>query len=310
MSKLAFIFPGQGSQTVGMGQALCQASALAREVFERADAALGFPLSQLCFNGPDEELKLTANTQPAILTTSVACLRELEQHGIQPDFVAGHSLGEYSALVAAGALTLEDAVVTVRRRGQYMQEAVPAGQGAMAAILKAEAAQVEEACRQAAQDQVCAPANFNSPGQIVIAGHKEAVERAIEILRTHGVRRAMLLPVSAPFHSALMEPAEHCLAEDLQTLPLSDLNIPLVTNVDAEIITTGEHARSALIRQVSRPIRWEESVRRLVAAGVTTFVEIGPGKVLSGLVKHIDGTVRTLNVGDPESLKTTLEALH
>lgn len=293
-----------------MGQALCQASALAREVFERADAALGFPLSQLCFNGPDEELKLTANTQPAILTTSVACLRELEQHGIQPDFVAGHSLGEYSALVAAGALTLEDAVVTVRRRGQYMQEAVPAGQGAMAAILKAEAAQVEEACRQAAQDQVCAPANFNSPGQIVIAGHKEAVERAIEILRTHGVRRAMLLPVSAPFHSALMEPAEHCLAEDLQTLPLSDLNIPLVTNVDAEIITTGEHARSALIRQVSRPIRWEESVRRLVAAGVTTFVEIGPGKVLSGLVKHIDGTVRTLNVGDPESLKTTLEALH
>lgn len=293
-----------------MGQALCQASALAREVFERADAALGFPLSQLCFNGPDEELKLTANTQPAILTTSIACLRELEQHGIQPDFVAGHSLGEYSALVAAGALTLDDAVVTVRRRGQYMQEAVPAGQGAMAAILKAEAAQVEEACRQAAQDQVCAPANFNSPGQIVIAGHKEAVERAIEILRTHGVRRAMLLPVSAPFHSALMEPAEHCLAEDLQTLPLSDLNIPLVTNVDAEIITTGEHARSALIRQVSRPIRWEESVRRLVAAGVTTFVEIGPGKVLSGLVKHIDGTVRTLNVGHPESLKTTLEALH
>jgi [acyl-carrier-protein] S-malonyltransferase len=207
-------------------------------------------------------------------------------------------------------MTLEDAVVTVRKRGQYMQEAVPVGQGAMAAILRADRALVEAACRQAAQGQVCAPANFNSPDQIVIAGHTEAVQRAIEFLRAAGVRRAVLLPVSAPFHSALMEPAEQRLSEDLRRLTISDLKIPLVTNVDAEIIASGEQARSALMRQVSRPVRWEESVRRLLAAGVTTCVEVGPGKVLGGLIKQIDREARTLNVEDMESLKTTLAALN
>lgn len=288
---------------------MAEAYALAREVFERADAALGFSLSQLCFEGDEEELRRTENTQPAILTTSVACYRVLEQAGVRPDFVAGHSLGEYTALVASGALAFEDAVRLVRRRGQYMQEAVPLGQGAMAAILGASVEIVEQICREAAEGQVCAPANFNSPQQIVIAGHKEAVERAVALARQRGARRAVPLPVSAPFHCPLMRPAEERLAEDLARVAFADLKIPLVNNVEAAIVTSGEAAREGLRLQVSRPVRWEESVRRLLTEGVTTFIEVGPGRVLSGLIRQIDRSARTLAVEDPDSLEETLKEL-
>jgi len=292
-----------------MGRQMAEAYPIARETFERADAALGFPLSRLCFEGDEEELKRTENTQPAILTVSFACYRVLEQAGVRPDFVAGHSLGEYTALCAAGSLAFEEAVVLVRRRGQYMQEAVPLGQGAMAAILGASAELVERVCREAAHGQVCAPANFNSPQQIVIAGHTAAVERAIALARERGARRAVLLPVSAPFHCALIRPAEERLAEDLARVAFADLTIPLVNNVDAALITSGEAARDGLRRQVSRPVRWEESVRRLLAEGVTTFIEVGPGRVLSGLIRAIDRSVRTLVVEDPASLEETLKEL-
>jgi len=292
-----------------MGRQMAEAYPIARETFERADAALGFPLSRLCFEGDEEELKRTENTQPAILTVSFACYRVLEQAGVRPDFVAGHSLGEYTALCAAGSLAFEEAVVLVRRRGQYMQEAVPLGQGAMAAILGASAEIVERVCREAAHGQVCAPANFNSPQQIVIAGHTAAVERAIALARERGARRAVLLPVSAPFHCALMRPAEERLAEDLARVAFADLTIPLVNNVDAALITSGEAARDGLRRQVSRPVRWEESVRRLLAEGVTTFIEVGPGRVLSGLIRQIDRSARTLAVEDPDSLEETLKEL-
>ncbi len=309
MSRIACVFPGQGSQYRGMGRQMAEVYPIAQETFERADAALGFPLSRLCFEGDEEELKRTENTQPAILTVSFACYRVLEQAGVRPDFVAGHSLGEYTALCAAGSLAFEEAVVLVRRRGQYMQEAVPLGQGAMAAILGASAEIVERVCREAAHGQVCAPANFNSPQQIVIAGHTAAVERAIALARERGARRAVLLPVSAPFHCALMRPAEERLAEDLARVAFADLTIPLVNNVDAALITSGEAARDGLRRQVSRPVRWEESVRRLLAEGVTTFIEVGPGRVLSGLIRAIDRSVRTLAVEDPASLEETLKEL-
>jgi len=309
MSRIACVFPGQGSQYSGMGRQMAEAYPIAREVFERADAALGFPLSRLCFEGEEHELLKTENTQPAILTTSIACYRVLEQAGMRPDFVAGHSLGEYTALVAAGSLAFEDAVILVRRRGQYMQEAVPLGQGAMAAILGMPADAVERLCREVAHGQVCAPANFNSPQQIVISGHAEAVERAIALARERGARRAVRLPVSAPFHCALMQPAEDRLADDLARVTFADLAIPLVNNVDAAIITSGEAARDGLRRQVSRPVRWEESVRRLLAEGVTTFIEVGPGRVLSGLIRASDRSVRTLAVEDPMSLEETLREL-
>lgn len=309
MGRIACVFPGQGSQYSGMGRRMAEAYALAQEVFERADAVLGFPLTRLCFEGDEEELKQTENTQPAILTTSVACYRVLEQAGVRPDFVAGHSLGEYTALVAAGALAFEDALRLVRQRGRYMQEAVPLGQGAMAAILGASVEVVEQVCREAAEGQVCAPANFNSPQQIVIAGHKEAVERAAALARERGARRVVLLPVSAPFHCALMRPAEDRLAEDLARVAFADLKIPLVNNVEAAIVTSGEAAREGLRRQVSRPVRWEESVRRLLAEGVTTFIEVGPGRVLSGLIRQIDRSARTLAVEDPDSLHETLKEL-
>jgi [acyl-carrier-protein] S-malonyltransferase len=309
MGRIACVFPGQGSQYSGMGRRMAEAYALARDVFERADAVLGFPLSRLCFEGDEEELKRTENTQPAILTTSVACYRVLEQAGVRPDFVAGHSLGEYTALVAAGALAFEDAVVLVRRRGRYMQEAVPLGQGAMAAILGASAEVVEQICREAARGQVCAPANFNSPQQVVIAGHAEAVERAVALARERGARRAVLLPVSAPFHCVLMRPAEERLAEDLARVAFADPKIPLVNNVDAALVASAEAARDGLRRQVSRPVRWEESVRRLLAEGVRTFIEVGPGRVLSGLIRQMDRSVRTLAVEDPDSLRETLKEL-
>jgi [acyl-carrier-protein] S-malonyltransferase len=288
---------------------MAEAYPIAREVFERADAVLGFPLSRLCFEGEEHELLKTENTQPAILTTSIACYRVLEQAGVRPDFVAGHSLGEYTALVAADSLAFEDALILVRRRGQYMQEAVPLGQGAMAAILGMPADAVERLCREVAHGQVCAPANFNSPQQIVISGHAEAVERALALARERGARRAVRLPVSAPFHCALMQPAEDRLADDLARVAFADLAIPLVNNVDAAIITSGEAARDGLRRQVSRPVRWEESVRRLLAEGVTTFIEVGPGRVLSGLIRTIDRSVRTLAVDDPTSLEEVLKEL-
>ncbi|HXT62223.1 MAG TPA: ACP S-malonyltransferase [Pyrinomonadaceae bacterium] len=308
-SKIAFIFPGQGSQSAGMGKDLAEKFPAARQVFEEADDALGFALSELCFNGPAEELQLTENTQPAILTTSVAALRAMEAEGFpQPDFVAGHSLGEYSALVAAGSLSLSDAVKTVRARGRYMQEAVPVGTGAMAAILGSNLETVNAACGEAAQGQVCSAANINSPGQIVIAGDAGAIDRAMEILKAKGAKRAVKLNVSAPFHCALMKPAQDRLAADLDGLQFGDFAIPLVTNVDAKSIKTGAEARDSLVRQVSQPVRWLESVEFLSNHGVQTFIEIGTGKVLSGLVRQINRELRCLNVEDESSLRTTREA--
>lgn len=308
---LAFIFPGQGSQSAGMGRDLAENFAAARSVFEEADDALGFALSKLCFEGPDSELQLTENTQPAILTTSVAALRALESEGFpKPDYVAGHSLGEYSALVAAGALTLTTAVKIVRLRGRYMQEAVPVGEGAMAAILGADLKTVEDACEEAHGGGVCSPANINSPGQIVIAGSAAAVDRAIEILKSRGAKRAIRLNVSAPFHCALMMPAQERLAADLAAVEFSNLGVPLVSNVDAAAVRLGAEAREKLIRQVSSPVRWQESVEYLAReCGVGTFVEVGPGKVLSGLVRKIASEARCLNVEDRASLEATRDAL-
>ncbi|HQR34296.1 MAG TPA: ACP S-malonyltransferase [Blastocatellia bacterium] len=317
MSKLAFIFPGQGSQHPGMGRDLADNFSISKHVFDEADAALGFSLSNLCFNGPEEDLQLTANTQPAILTASVAAFRALSEKGLKPDFVAGHSLGEYSALVAAGTLGLTDAVKLVRRRGELMQEAVPVGVGAMAAILGIDADKVSEACAAASQSvgqgQSCAPANFNSPSQIVIAGHKEAVERATEECKARGAKRAMMLKVSAPFHSSLMMPAQEQMIEPLNATTFNDLSVPIINNVDATIVSSGATSREALIRQISAPVRWTDSVTKLLAEGVETFVEVGPGKVLCGLVKAIakeaGKEVKLLNVEDSASLQAAVEAL-
>jgi [acyl-carrier-protein] S-malonyltransferase len=309
-SAIAFVFPGQGSQYAGMGKDLAENFSAARQVFEEADAALGFSISELCFNGPADQLQLTENTQPAILTVSVAALRAMESEGFpRPDFVAGHSLGEYSALVAGGSLSLADAVRTVRARGSYMQEAVPVGTGAMAAILGAEMSVVLAACEKAAEGQVCSAANINSPGQIVIAGDAEAVDRAMALLKESGAKRVVKLNVSAPFHCALMNPARDRLAADLQSISFGNLAIPLVTNVDARPINSGLEARDALVRQVSQPVRWLESVEFLVSHGVQIVVEIGPGKVLSGLVRQIERSVRCMNVEDGTSLRAAREAL-
>ena len=310
MGPIAFVFPGQGSQHAGMGKDLADNFPAARQVFEEADAALGFALSELCFNGPADQLQLTENTQPAILTVSIAALRALETEGLpKPDFVAGHSLGEYSALVAAGALSLTDAVKTVKARGRYMQEAVPVDVGAMAAILGADLDVVMTACEEAAQGQVCSAANINSPSQVVIAGDTAAIDRAIELLKQRGAKRAMKLNVSAPFHCALMQPAQERLALDLDRIPFQDLATPIVTNVDAKPINLGTEARDALVRQVSQPVRWLQSVEFLISQGVQTLVEIGPGKVLSGLVRQIDRNLRCVNVEDKASLCATRETL-
>jgi len=292
-----------------MGKELADAYPAARQVFDAADNALGFSISKMCFAGTEEELKQTANTQPAILTCSVAVLRVLADKGIQPDFVAGHSLGEYSALVAAGAINFADAVRLVRKRGTYMQEAVPAGEGAMAAIMGLSPAVVADVCKRAEENEICSPANLNSPEQTVISGNAAAVKRAVEIASQMGAKRAVILPVSAPFHSALMMPAQERLAKDLKDIKFSPLRVPLVTNVDAETITTGDEARDALIRQVSLPVRWEESVRHLISEDVNAFVEVGPGRVLAGLLRQIERSVHTLNVEDEKSLKNTMEKI-
>ncbi len=309
MGKLAFLFPGQASQYPGMGRELAANHPAARSVFDEADRALGFSISDLCFSGSEEALKLTANTQPAILTVSVAAYRVLAENGVQPAFVAGHSLGEFSALVAAGGLEFSDAVRLVRRRGEYMQSAVPEGVGAMAAILGLAPAQVAGICRQAADGQVVAPANLNSPEQTVISGHAEAVKRAVELASAGGAKRAVMLPVSAPFHSSLMQPAAERLEVDLRTTAFHTLRVPLVNNADAEIITSGDEAREGLIRQVTLPVRWEESVRELIDQGVNTFVEVGPGRVLTGLLRQIDRSIHVFNVEDEKSLRSTLEKL-
>ncbi len=309
MGKVAFVFPGQASQYPGMGKELADKYPAARAVFDEADKALGFSISKICFEGTEDELKLTANTQPAILTCSVAIYRVLAEKGLTPDFVAGHSLGEYSALVAAGALNFSDAVQLVRNRGTYMQEAVPPGIGAMAAIMGLSPAVVADACKRAAENEICSAANLNSPEQTVISGHAAAVKRAVEIASQLGAKRAVILPVSAPFHSALMQPAQERLAKDLNATNFSNLSVPLVTNVDADTINTGDEAREALIRQVTMPVRWEASIRLLVDEGVNTFVEVGPGRVLTGLLRQIERSVATLNVEDEKSLAATVEKI-
>ena len=310
MSKTAYIFPGQGSQSVGMGKDLFDNFAAAREVFEAADEALGFSLSEMCFSGDEADLQLTANTQPAILTASVAAFHAAMAEGMpEPDFVAGHSLGEYSALVAAGVLDFADAVRTVRKRGTYMQEAVPVGVGSMAAILGLGLEQVEAGCAEAAQGQVCSPANINSSSQIVIAGNTEAIDRACEILKGMGAKRAIKLNVSAPFHCALMMPAQERLASDLRALDYEDLAFPIVQNVDAEINRTSSTVCEKLTQQVSSPVRWLQSVQTMSAAGVSRYVEIGPGKILTGLVRQIDREVSYANIEDSTSLSNTLETL-
>jgi [acyl-carrier-protein] S-malonyltransferase len=300
---IAFVFPGQGSQRVGMGKALSEAFAVCRRTFEEADEALGEPISRLCFDGPEDQLALTRNTQPAVLAASVAVDRLLRSRGHEPVLLAGHSLGEYSAHVAAGTLGLADALRTVRRRGTYMQEAVPVGEGAMAAVLGLSADLVSQACGEAAAEEVVSAANLNAPGQVAIAGHAAAVERAGARAKALGARRVMPLPVSAPFHCALMKPAEARLAPELRSLVVADPAVPVVANVDAEPKRTGPEAVEALVRQVSAPVRWEAVVRRLIAAGVTTFVEVGPGGVLSGLIRKTDRTVGAMCVHDPESLE-------
>lgn len=304
----AFIFPGQGSQHPGMGRELAENFKIAKESFEEADDALGFKLSTMCFEGPEEDLKLTANTQPAILAASVAAYRVLKQEApLSASFVAGHSLGEYSALVAAGALDFADALRTVRARGSFMQDAVPVGVGAMAAILGVENDVLAEICQEAAQGEVVSPANFNSPGQIVVAGHTGAVNRAIEIAKARGFRKAMLLPVSAPFHCALMQPAAERLAGVLEKVAVSPIVTAVVSNVEAQPNSDAARVKGLLVDQVCSPVRWEESVRFMVAQGVTGFVEIGPGKVLAGLVKRIEKEVQTLNVQDVAGIKALAE---
>lgn len=309
MPKLAFLFPGQGSQYPGMGKQLAAEFPAARAVFQEADEALGFGLSNLCFEGTEDELRPTANQQPALLTVSMAALRVLEERGIRPNVVAGHSLGEYAALVAAGSLQFSDAVRLVRKRGQYMQEAVPAGVGAMAALLKLPEDKLEGILADAAQGEVVTAANFNSPGQVVIAGHLKAVERAMELAKAAGAKRAILLPVSAPFHCPLMKPAQDRLKADLDATTFRDLSVPLINNWQAAEITSGVAAREGLYQQVPNPVRWVQSVRWLASHGVTRFIEVGAGQVLVGLCRNIDPAIAGMKFGEPADLEKVQNAL-
>ena len=306
---MAFLFPGQGSQAVGMGKELAELFPVARQTFDEADEALGYKLSHLCFEGPEEQLRLTEITQPAILTASVATARVLAEKGLKPSFVAGHSLGEYSAHVAAGTISFADAVRTVRNRGKYMQEAVPVGVGAMAAILGMDPDAVGAVCADAANGEVCEPANINSAEQIVISGNTNAVERAAKLASERGAKRAVMLPVSAPFHCSLMKPAQDRLAGELQKLTFQQSAIPVACNADAALVNDGEAGRDALIRQVTGSVKWEQSMRLLIHQGVERFIEVGPGKVLSGLMRQIDRSKACSNVGDAASLLKTLDSL-
>jgi [acyl-carrier-protein] S-malonyltransferase len=310
-SKLAFLFPGQGSQAVGMGRDLSEKFPIAKQTFEEADEALGFSLSKLCFEGPEEQLKLTEFTQPAIFTVSIAAHRVLAEKGITPSFVAGHSLGEYSANVAAGVLPFADAVKTVRNRGRYMQEAVPAGEGAMAAVLGLPPEAVIDICAKAAAETgaVVSAANLNSPEQTVISGTAAGVEKAAALAKESGAKKVMMLAVSAPFHCALMQPAQDRLADDLRQLNFSAPSVPVVTNVDAALVTDPEQLHDALVRQVTGAVRWVESVRLLIEQKPTYFIEVGPGRVLFGLMRQIDRSQTALHVGDEASLEKLLEAL-
>jgi [acyl-carrier-protein] S-malonyltransferase len=308
-NAIAFLFPGQGSQAVGMGKDLSDKFPLGRQTFEEADDALGYKLSQVCFEGPEDQLRLTEITQPAILTVSVAALRVLEMRAPRPTYVAGHSLGEYCAHVASGTFSFAEALRTVRNRGKYMQEAVPVGVGAMAAILGMDYDKVAAVCADAAQGEVCAPANINSPEQIVISGNTAAVERAAKLADERGAKRAKLLPVSAPFHCSLMKPAQDRLEADLNAIKMQKPVYPVACNVEAELVDDDLRARDTLVRQVTGSVKWDQCMRLLIAQGVQTFVEVGPGKVLCGLMRQIDRSKTCLNISDEASLTKTLEAL-